>query len=183
MKSVFGISLVLLALLMGCATQPGTRVGESTATPVTQQEQTSIREPFISAETFNPTLGQKVTFNFVPSQDGVYKVRIWDGDGGLIRELESQRVTADRQVSFMWDGRDHQGRVVPDEAYTFTVYTRNNELIYNPFATSGGERIDITDAQLLFEQQRIVYQLPYACRMLVRVGTKPGPLHAIIVDW
>jgi len=73
--------------------------------------------------------------------------------------------------------------MVPNEAYTFTVQAADGAMLYNPWADSGGERIEVTEADWRPEEQRIVYRLPHPCRMLVRAGTKPGPLLASIVDW
>jgi len=110
-------------------------------------------------------------------------ISIWDADGNLINQWPVSATDGENQITATWNGKDFQGNTVPDEAYTFTIEDQTGNVLYNPFSRSGGERVDITEADILLEENRISYRLPYPCRMLVRAGAKPGPLHKTIVDW
>lgn len=131
---------------------------------------------------FNPSLDQKVTLSYrLAAADRVW-VRVYDPDGGLVRTvLDGERQDAGaRQVT--WDGRDREGRVVPDEAYTFTVETGSGD-VYDPTASSGGEVGDLTDARFDRQVGTLNYRLPAASRVLIRLGVRNGPMYKTLVDW
>lgn len=136
----------------------------------------------LSDASFNPTLGQELALSYELSAADAVWVRIYDPDGGLVRTLvdgEEQEAGA-RRVA--WDGRDQQGRVVPNEAYTFTVETGSGD-VYDPTVTTGGEVGDLTDARFDRESGTMTYRLPAASRVLVRLGVSNGPMYKTLVDW
>jgi len=142
----------------------------------------AVSQVALSAASFNPGLGQQVVLAYRLSAADRVWVRVYDPDGGLVAvplDGESQEAGA-RQVS--WDGRDVEGRVVPDEAYTFTVETGSGE-VYDPTATSGGEVGDLADARFDRQSGTVSYRLPAASRVLIRLGVRNGPMYKTLVDW
>lgn len=176
--------------LAGCATQtspPRAPDGGSVQAPSStgagvQNSSRKISDLQLSSQAFNPADGGTVTLSATVETDKALNIRLWDAEGGLIRQFPVAS-TRRGKFSITWDGKDDEGRPVPDEAYTFTIQTTDGTYLLNPFADSGGERIDIASAQWRPEEHRIIYDLPHPCRMLVRAGLKPGPLMANIVDW
>jgi hypothetical protein len=75
-----------------------------------------VSEPF-----FNPTIGQRESIGVTLSEAGLLSVSVLDRDGYLVRHLVSGRAAAVETLWYQWDGRDDQGLIVPDEAYSLKV--------------------------------------------------------------
>jgi hypothetical protein len=131
---------------------------------------------------FNPALGQAVVLSYrLAAADRVW-VRVYDPDSGLVRTVvDGERQEAGARQA-RWDGRDWQGKLVPDEAYTFTVETGSGD-VYDPTVTSGGEVADLTDARFDRQAGTVSYSLPAASRVLIRLGVRNGPMYKTLVDW
>jgi hypothetical protein len=141
-----------------------------------------VGEVRLDESSFNPTLGQEVSLTYSLSGSNRVTVRVYDPDGGLVRSLlggERQEAGSHRVG---WDGRDWEGKVVPNEAYMFTVETGSGE-VYDPTVTSGGEVGDLTDARFDRQAGTVTYRLPAASRVLIRLGIRNGPMYKALVDW
>ena len=106
--------------------------------------------------TRNPIVGPRVDKIFSPTCDCatdsaeiVFRLRspdrvslqIIDSSGNVVRELARDRVQGRAEVSYVWDGRDGQGRVVDEGAYRPRVHLdrqRRTIVMPNPI------RIDVT---------------------------------------
>lgn len=165
-----GIPLALPALLV---------LVLAAAVPAAAAEVSQVR---LDAPSFNPALGQEVALSYRLSAADRVWVRVYDPDGGLVRTLvDGERQEAGARQA-RWDGRDWQGRVVPDEAYTFTVETGSGA-VFDPTVTSGGEVGDLTDARFDRQAGTVSYSLPAASRVLIRLGVRNGPMYKTLVDW
>jgi hypothetical protein len=128
----------------------------------------ALSEVSLSPAFFNPSLGQKQEIRFRLSRPGVVTVKILDRDRFPIRALRPQHAAAG-WVTAAWDGRDQEGRVVPDEAYNLRL-----EL-------SDGKRLDVYDPSAHFhpaiEPQKINF---YSARsgILGYTLTQPARVHA-----
>lgn len=135
----------------------------------------------LSAESFNPSLGDEVELGYGVSARDTVTIRVYDSDGGLIRTLLEDVARWPGEYRVAWDGRDLEGRVVPDEAYTFTVEKTSGE-VFDPTTFSGGVVGDITRAR--FDPDgTVLYSLPAAARVLIRLGVQSGPMLKTLVDW
>ena len=70
-------------------------------------------------------------------------------------------------------GRDLDGRIVPNEAYFFTIEAEAPGLapaIYDPVTFSGGDYGDITRGELSHEMGTFDYKLGQPSRVRLRVG-------------
>lgn len=147
---------------------------------------TLLSDITVSSQSFNPSQGDKIALYFKLAKDAVVTVKVYDPDGGLVKTLlEAKRLSTGKH-SVIWDGRDMDGRIVPDEAYFFTVLAQDNSghvEIYDPTTFSGGIEHDITSAEVNPVAGTIVYRMPEMGRVMIRIGIKGGPLLNQLVDW
>ncbi|HDH86780.1 MAG TPA: hypothetical protein ENF36_01885 [Desulfobacteraceae bacterium] len=140
----------------------------------------------ISTPFFNPTMGEEVGIYYTLSKDAKVEVNIYDPDSGLIRTMVSKEFVKAGENAVIWDGKDMDGNVVPDEAYFFTIIAKDekgHKEIYDPTTFSGGEEHDITQAQINPQSGTINYRLPEMGRVNIRLGISGGPLLMTLVDW
>ncbi len=136
----------------------------------------------LSKASFNPAIGEQLSLSYqLPKTDRV-TVQVYDPDGGLVRTLIDGETREAGSNAEIWDGRDLEGKLVPDEAYLFTVETASG-LIYDPTTLSGGIVGDLTDASFDRQAGTVTYRLPAASRVLIRLGIRNGPMLKTLVDW
>jgi hypothetical protein len=113
------------------------------------------------------------------------ELNVYDPDFGLTRTLKKD-FSDSGEHGLIWDGKDMDGKVVPDEAYFFTIEAISldgERELYDPTAFSGGEEFDITQADISPETNTITYRLPVMGRVAIRMGIQAGPLLNQLVDW
>jgi len=139
----------------------------------------------VSKFSFNPQKGEEININFNLSKDAIVEINIYDPDFGLIRTLKKD-FSDSGEHKIVWDGKDMDGKVVPDEAYFFTILAddkNGNKEFYDPTGFSGGEEFDITKADINLEAGTIIYRLPQMGRVAIRMGIQGGSLLNQLVDW
>jgi hypothetical protein len=134
--------------------------------------------PTADRESFNPAIGERVTFRFEINHSAAITARIIDQHGQTIRTLLHKATKLPGPHMLVWDGRNDARELVPDDAYTISL---------QPYAVPdtlarGGVVGDITEATL-DESGSITYSLPAAARVLIRLGIKNGPMLRTLVDW
>lgn len=155
--SAFTISLVLFLLSAVQAVQSGSLISQIS----------------VSKSSFNPSQKEEVGLSLHLSEKAKVDVHVYDADWGLVKVLAKAEEFAGGAQTFIWDGKDDQGAVVPDEAYFFTIAAtdaQGNQDVYDPVAFSGGVTHDIVDADINEESQTINYQMPEIGRVMIRVG-------------
>lgn len=80
----------------------------------------AIERVTIDRPSINPTSGEHATLTATFARPGTAIVTVVDRDGYPVRTLEPVRVQPGAR-SFVWDGRNSGGAVVPDEAYSFRI--------------------------------------------------------------
>ena len=139
-----------------------------------------------SNASFNPEKGEKLNIHFRLSKKAKIEVTVYDPDFATVRTLDLGGFLETGQHTSVWDGKDLDGNVVPDEAYFFVVTAKDekgNEQIYDPTALSGGEGHDLTEVTVDPDSKVITYRLPVMARVLIRLGVQDGPLLKTLVDW
>jgi flagellar hook capping protein FlgD len=136
----------------------------------------------VSPSTFRQGQDKQVRLLFVLAEKQTLDIRIYDAEDGLVRTVTEATSFALGTNEVSWDGRDSGGNPVPDEAYTFMICGRSGPL-YDPATFSGGVVGDITKAHFDRDAGTVVYSLPAAARVLIRLGIKSGPMHKTLVDW
>ena len=179
------IFILILVFIISCATQPVTKKEESPPQPPLASEipvQTPAAplqppkktvKPFfgelinnvtISKSSFNPVQKEIVTVSFNLAKASKTTVNIYDPDKQLVRTLVAEKPLLAGQSDLIWDGKDLDGQIVPDEAYFFTIIARDNsgnEEVYDPTTFSGGTEHDIISCELHhFFQYRILDLYP-----------------------
>jgi len=141
----------------------------------------------VKPASFNPTLKEKVKISYFISRASSVTITIYDADDGLIQNLAPDKNVPAGVNSILWDGKDVVGKIVPDEAYYFTIEAtdeRGAKAILDPKAISGGEKIFLPVSRLNPKEGcDIRYELPKAARIQIRVGIHDGPLLKTICDW
>lgn len=140
----------------------------------------------ISKTYFNPSVGEEVAIFFSLSQPAKVTLSLYDPDNGLIKTIADRKMKKAGRATIIWDGRDQDKIIVPDEAYYFTIKIEAADgriEIYDPTIFSGGIENDITEADIDAESQTINYKLPQMGRVCIRMGTRGGPLLNTLVDW
>ena len=145
----------------------------------------SISAVSVSGQSVNPTRGEKLTLTYTLSRDANTTVKVFDPDRQLVRVLASGPRKAGKAVQ-VWDGKDMDGKIVPNEAYFFTIEAQDSarqKAVYDPIAFSGGEFGNVTRGQLDSQSGTMSYQLSQPSRILFRAGMATGLLYKTIVDW
>lgn len=103
-----------------------------------------IRSVSIDSPFFNPAARQFATITFHAEAAGTAHVTILDRDRYPVRRLAS-RLVAPGLASFVWDGRDDAGTVVPDEAWNIRIElageTYDPSLNFHPIAEDPQPRV------------------------------------------
>ena len=120
---------------------------------------------------------------FLPA---VVDVNIFDSRDILIRRLvaESKRNAGDNRE--IWDGKDQAGKLVPPEAYVYTISARTEkgeQTLYDVTDKTGGDQQWALDIKYVVKDGAISYVLPKPGRVNIRLGLKEGPLLRTLVDW
>jgi hypothetical protein len=156
-----------------------------------------------ASASFNPTRNESITIpiNIKDNKNVkeiIVEIRTHDDDlvrTLMVKPLESKKLEDKKKVSkkikvdkqyqgAIWDGKDDQKQLVPNEAYYLVlVVTDNKDAVTRiDFRNySGGE--EVYEFKKNIVPKAIEYTLPVASRMLVRSGIKNGPMLATIIDW
>lgn len=140
----------------------------------------------ISKIAIDPTTGETTAIRFRLARRATVSIRIFDADGTLIRRLAQRQPREIGVRNTIWDGRDDAGRIVPDEAYFFTIEATDadgNKAVYDPTTFSGGEFGDIRIGEVDRAGGTITYQLSQPSRVLLRAGINGSAMLKTIVDW
>lgn len=139
-----------------------------------------------SKSSFNPGHKEKVTLSYSLLKPAKVTVNVYDPDLGLIKIVAGDALMEPGKQTFIWDGKDMDGNIVPDEAYFFTIVAEDKtglKEIYDPTCFSGGAEHDITAAHIDPQHHTINYTMPELGRVMIRMGIQGGPLMNQLVDW
>jgi flagellar hook assembly protein FlgD len=137
----------------------------------------------VAPSPFDPT-SEECAISYTLSSEASVSVQIYNLGGRLIKTLSQPNAMAGENVA-LWDGKEDSGKIVPPEAYTFTITAidiNGNQATYDP-PFSGGE-VPVTNIFVPPEFNPYInqpYQLSYTlsepARVTVRTGV-PGALTA-----
>ncbi|WP_461393530.1 FlgD immunoglobulin-like domain containing protein [Deferrisoma sp.] len=139
----------------------------------------------MSKQTLNPARGETMEVGYRLGFPADVTLNVYDPDWHRVRTM-TRPGQQPGPGSFSWDGKDDAGRILPDEAYFFTLLARGRDgetAVYDPTSFSGGNERDITSATVDSVKRTISYRLPFPARVLIRLGLEGGPLLRTLVDW
>lgn len=175
--------MVVLALRLGVVPW---MVLLSVTLPVAAAEKQAVRtapatlavsEVAVNRKQFNPSTGEAVTITFITSQPAKAVVKIFDPEMQLVRDLMFDARGKTELTQVVWDGKDAQGRMVPDEAYFFTIEASDHQGhmgFYDPTTISGGQTIAPEEMRYDSEKKIVLYSIPEDSRVSLRAGIAGG---------
>jgi hypothetical protein len=141
-------------------------------------------EPLARAE-FQPSAGERLPIAIRLNRSGTVTLAIYSGDNDLMRTLVKGRTLGAGRHEFVWDGRDEQGLIVPNEAYQpvlTCVCGGDAPLVLDARGQTGGMVIEKIRPELSADGA-IHFDLPTPARTLVRVGIKGGAMMRALDAW
>lgn len=136
---------------------------------------------------FDPAKKEAARIQFHLDESAKVELRIFDGRDLLVRSIRSPASMQAGEQAMEWNGKDEAGRVVPPEAYRFTLHAEgaNGAMATSDLSdATGGEQIVAQNVAWDPAAHRIRYRLPQSARVNVRVGLQDnGPVLRTVVDW
>lgn len=124
----------------------------------------------VSPPFFNPTLGQVEAIRFHLAKPGPVAVTLLDRD---LFPIRTYHVTAEAgDVATSWDGRDDEGNVVPDEAYSLRIqWGSGREVgVYEPAGHFHPTPVDATIHSYSLQDGVLSYSLAQPSRVHAQAG-------------
>lgn len=132
---------------------------------------------------FRPANGETYAIPFVLGEPGEATLELYTGDGDMVRRFGPQMLKAGRH-EWVWDGRDANGILVPDEAYhpVLVCNCESGRKSLDSRQATGGRPLSDLDVAM-GSDGTIQYRLPESARVLVRVGIKGGAMLRALDSW
>ncbi len=148
--------------------------------------------PHVSKPFFNPSLGEDVSLTISLPAAGKLTAVVLDRDGYAVRYVSRDEAVAAGETVLRWNGRDSEGTIVPDEAYSFKIDLVNasRHWAYFPAEHSTGGARSIAVRWYDPRSGIVSYDLPAASRVHIQAGSAvlgrdgkaDGPVLKTIVD-
>jgi len=120
---------------------------------------------------FNPSLGETVVITVKTPAASRISIAVLDRDGYVTRWLAKDEVSDASHVA-TWDGRDAEGAVVPDEAYSFKVDVTSSAGKWTYFpAASVPKTFPVQARHYSRRDAALLYELPAAARIHAQAGS------------
>jgi hypothetical protein len=131
-----------------------------------------IRSITTSKTFFNPTIGESCQLKIELASPGELDVVVIDRDGFPIRTIANHKQISAGQQNFDWDGKNNQGTIVPDEAYSLKIEFHSNEKSETYFPANG-ELGELKPELNYYDRQNAIfsYKLPKPARVHVQAGS------------
>lgn len=143
-----------------------------------------IQHVSVSRTSLNLSTGEATAVDAMVSRASRLDVQVIDRDGFVVRTLPSKSGTAGVN-SFLWDGRDDRGGLVPDEVYSFRVVADGGADEYFPAAHASG-MVAVDPLSYSRATATLTYRLKAPSRVHVQAGTvrtgADGPVLKTVVD-
>lgn len=152
----------------------------------------SILSVSVSPAFFNPSLGQKATVLVRLAAPASVTLAVLDRDNFVIRTLAPQKASVG-EAKLSWDGKDQDGVIVPDEAYSFRIEAKTavGSEVYEPAKGFTPVTENVTSGSYSRVDGVLSYRLSRPARVHVQAGqvvdepvegSPSGPVLRTIVD-
>jgi hypothetical protein len=170
-RVLWGIALATLLVL------PGTIHAQELA--ISNVRPNSIR--------LDPAKGETLRLSFQLSVPAQVTLQVYDGRELLVHEIKESELASADDRTMTWDLRDHAGKVVPPEAYTYALeaQTKDGKAVrYDLADATGGQTVATRDVRVDKTSGTISYVIDRPARVNVRMGLdNAGPLLRTLIDW
>ena len=154
--------------------------------PARGQQGLAISDVTVSTRQFAPGLKETVQLRYALSREAGVTIKVFDPDLDLVKTIVTKAARKAGPNREAWDGRDMDGKIVPNEAYFFTIEAETPGVppaVYDPVTFSGGEYGDITRGDMSRETSTISYKLSQPSRVRLRAGITTSAMMKTVVDW
>ena len=130
--------------------------------------------------------GEEITVRFNLDEAAKVDLKIYDDREYLIRTITADAVLESGDHALQWDGRGETGKVVPYEAYHYTLDADNGseKVIYDVTDLTGNEKGVLRNLNWDRKGNMISYTLTRPSRVNFRVGISDGgPLLRTVINW
>jgi len=182
---VFSLALSYSSYVLGNDDESTTAkdVEYLTRVPLNAEKTVGLLWPDVSE--FSPALKKTVSIDFAIRSNSLVTLSIHGPDGETVRLLIDKKDYKSGNHTVLWDGKDDDGLVVPDEVWVpvlSVVEAEGQTIVDDARRYSGGEIIpDIrwtsrADTELSFD-------VPFPARVLIRTGIDEGPMMRVLKRW
>ncbi len=165
----------------------GSLLGLLLLVPASSAQALEITQVRLDKQSFEPANGELINVHYQLSAPAQVSLQIYDGRDLLVRQIASQAELAAGAHSFQWAGKDQAGKLLPAEAYRYTLAAKaatGEAVIHDLTDSSWGADVTITDISWDAEEKVLRYRLPEAARVNIRIGLQNfGPLLKTVIDW
>jgi hypothetical protein len=144
-----------------------------------------IADVRLSRADFSPSNNEMVALEYRLESEAELTIQVVDPSHRIVRQ-EKLDARPQGPGRWEWDGRDSQGSIVPDEAYTFVLGANSSggeSLLVDARANSGGVLTPMEGLRFDHDTRRIIFRLSHPARACVRAGIKDGFLLDTVRDW
>ena len=170
---------------LGYVLVAGTLVGASV--PSAAREALTISSVSLASRQFDAARGETVAVRFSVNQPARVELNWYDARDLLIRKVLSAGDVQPGEATLTWDGRDEAGRVVPSEAYHYTLVAKTRSGEFQEFDltdSTGGADVPLTEIKLDSKKAGVHYVVRNWSRVNIRVGMRDGgPLLQSLENW
>ena len=177
--TLFSASLLLFSCLPG-------GVKQKQATSSATDRPLKFSNIRVDKKEFSLEKDKTVTIYFDISRQSPITVKLYDRSDRLVKTLVKDRTFEKGPCRIQWEGRDDNGDSLPRGYYIFTITGRSNNgktVVYDPADETGGNLIQVRDAQLDAVKGEIRYVMPKAGMVRIRAGVEDSLLLGTPIDW
>ena len=121
--------------------------------------------------TFNPSSGERISLKVTTPPEARVSVAVLDRDGYVARWLATEHKASGTYV-LTWDGRDADGSVVANEAYSFKVDVVSPSARWTYFPAANPTKTHTVQAKHYSRRNAaLMYDLPSSCRIHAQAGS------------
>ena len=134
----------------------------------------------------NPLQRETATIRFNTSNTGQAILRIFDRKGFQVKEYALEQLIPDQPNEVIWDGRDDEGRIVPSEAYSFTIEAIDNQENVAEYSPEVDANVNYSAFTPRFNEgkQRLEFILDQDAVVDIRAGVGDGgPMLVKLIEW
>lgn len=151
------------------------------------REALAISNVSLSARQIDAARGESVAVRFSVNLPARAELSWFDARDLLVRKIVSTTDVKPGEASLSWDGRDEAGRMVPSEAYHYTLVAQTRDGDRQEFDltdSTGGADVRLTDAKLDPDRSGVHYVVRNWSRVNIRIGMREGgPLLHSLENW